>query len=437
MPAADGLVKDKRPACRHAAQGHIVHRALAGGGDAVGQCLGQRTQHHVDDALAGFDVPGGHRSRKVGAQHAVWRRHDGDRLETAVVDRDVFLCQQSHTVPRRRADDRLDCIQVARHLWCAPCKVNRHPGSVHRDRAADRDPEFALPVSFERVLIHVRPCRDACDRRFDHAPRIVHQRLCVGLHPRPSVHRCERQQPLLPHTLRRQLSLQVSPPFIRRAAVGRDQGQQSLCPLPACHQLDRRDHDPLLVQLGAQRQRAGCHATDIGVVGAAGDVKAHLPADKDRRHHRHVGQVSPAVVRVVEDDDVARRKGAYSFDGRGDRGGHAAQVDRNVRGLGDHARLGVKYGAAEIQPLLDVGTEAGALQGHAHLFCDGGKETLEYRQADRIDRRGRFHIVCLPFHVSVSSGPKAEGAASCITITPRPGLLPARSANAVLTASSG
>jgi len=64
--AADGfVVREGGPVRARAAEGEVVHRALAGGGHAVGQCLRERPEHRVDDALGGFHVA---------ARHCVGRR---------------------------------------------------------------------------------------------------------------------------------------------------------------------------------------------------------------------------------------------------------------------------------------------------------------------------------------------------------------------------
>jgi hypothetical protein len=160
----------------------------------------------------------------------------------------------------------------------------------------------------------------------------------------------QRQQARFPDALCGQLRFQVAQALVRRAAVGRDHGEQGLVALPGVDQLDRRKDDALLVQLGAQGQRARRHATHVGVVRAAGDEKADLVAQENRRDHRHVGEVRPAVVGIVEQDHVARPERPECLDRRGDRGGHAPQVHGDVRGLGHHARLPVKHGAREIQP---------------------------------------------------------------------------------------
>ncbi len=179
------------------------------------------------------------------------------------------------------------------------------------------------------------------------------------------------------HAMRGQLRLKVADAFLGVATVGGDQGQQGLVEPAAVHQLDRRDDDAFLVDLGAERQRAGRHAADVGVVGAAGDEILQAAAGEDRRDHGDVRQMRTAGPGVVEHDDVALMNLLEGAHGRLDRGRHATQMHGNVGRLGHHARLVVKDGATEVQTFLDIGAETGAAQRLAHLVGDGGKEAAK------------------------------------------------------------
>ena len=63
---------------------------------------------------------------------------------------------------------------------------------------------------------------------------------------------------------------QIAAAFIGRAHIAQDQLQHGFKKLAGLIELDRRDDDALLVQLGGEGQGAGGHAADIGMVGAAG-----------------------------------------------------------------------------------------------------------------------------------------------------------------------
>ena len=63
--------------------------------------------------------------------------------------------------------------------------------------------------------------------------------------------------------------------------------------------------------------------------------------------------------------------------------------------------FGVEDGAAEIEALADIGAEAGAPQGGAHFFGDGGKEILEDFQAYRVHRHFGSAFRHTPLSVTV------------------------------------
>ena len=111
-----------------------------------------------------------------------------------------------------------------------------------------------------------------------------------------------------------------------------------------------------------------------------------LFARVDRCHHRNVGQVCAAEVRVVEDNDVAWPQCVgENLQRRAHRGGHCPQVHWHVRRLGHHISLWVEHGAREVAPLLDVGRVGRALQRHTHFLGHRLKHILEDFQADRIN----------------------------------------------------
>jgi hypothetical protein len=84
---------------------------------------------------------------------------------------------------------------------------------------------------------------------------------------------------------------------------------------------------------------------------------------------------------MVGDRDVSRpeRQG-------GRREAHAkpqgAEVHGDVRRVDHQLAMGVEKGAGEIQALLDVGGNGGALEALAHLVGDGGEAMSEQLQLD-------------------------------------------------------
>ena len=150
------------------------------------------------------------------------------------------------------------------------------------------------------------------------------------------------------------------------------------------HQLEVVEEDALLLHGAAVRWRGAWRApADIGVVAAACDEEENLLPRlvEDRRDDRHVRQVGAAVVGRVHHVDVARlERAAVRREHRANRLAHGAQVDRDVRRVGDQVALGIEHGAGEIQPLLDVHRVGGVLERDPHLLGDRHEEVVEHLQ---------------------------------------------------------
>ena len=153
------------------------------------------------------------------------------------------------------------------------------------------------------------------------------------------------------------------------------------------------DQHPLLLDPGAGAGHgSGRDPADLGVMPPRGHVEPDLvPAGglgrrggEDRCDDCDVRDVGAAMVRIVEDVDVAAADVRVALDHHLDRLAHGAEVDRHVRGVGDQAALGVEDRAGEVQPLLDVDRVRGGLQAHAHLLGDRHEQVVEDLQQHRI-----------------------------------------------------
>src|SRR5579872_275514 len=82
------------------------------------------------------------------------------------------------------------------------------------------------------------------------------------------------------------------------------------------------------------------------------------------------------MIGVVEHRQIARME-ADAPEGGLDGQRHRAQMDRDVRRLGDHAPTPVEDGAGVVAALLDVDGIGGASQDDSHLLGDSGEEVLE------------------------------------------------------------
>mmetsp|Transcript_2355 Transcript_2355/g.8378 ORF Transcript_2355/g.8378 Transcript_2355/m.8378 type:complete len:515 (+) Transcript_2355:1483-3027(+) len=90
---------------------------------------------------------------------------------------------------------------------------------------------------------------------------------------------------------------------------------------------------------------------------------------------------------------------------------HCAQVDREVRGVRNETSVGTEQSATEVESLLDVGGDGGALEGLAHLLCNAHEAVLEDGEADAVPlgasppRGAAAHL-----QLEVARGAYADGA---------------------------
>ena len=112
--------------------------------------------------------------------------------------------------------------------------------------------------------------------------------------------------------------------------------------------------------------------------------KLELAAEEDGGDAGDVGQVGPAPVGIVEDDEIALLEGhgpERGLDGQG----HGPEVDRDMRALGQRFAVPVEEGAGEILALLDVGGEGRPAEDGAHFLGDGDEDVLEELELDGVD----------------------------------------------------
>ena len=93
-------------------------------------------------------------------------------------------------------------------------------------------------------------------------------------------------------------------------------------------------------------------------------------ATKHRRDDGDIGQMRASGERIVENDDIALPPGSHGAARRRNAGCQRAQMNRNVRGLGDQFAVAIENRARKIEPFFDVGRKPGALERLAHLFGD-------------------------------------------------------------------
>ena len=126
------------PSARETADGHVVHGALAGRGNALRQGLGQRAQHDIGDALRCLDVAAGHGRGRLRIDDTVLRRDHGHRRKAAVVHGRVVVDQAAHRVIAGRLGDGDDCVERSVHDRGRAIEVEGDPVALDDGGDADR-----------------------------------------------------------------------------------------------------------------------------------------------------------------------------------------------------------------------------------------------------------------------------------------------------------
>jgi hypothetical protein len=116
---------------------------------------------------------------------------------------------------------------------------------------------------------------------------------------------------------------------------------------------------------------------------ADGGEAADLAPDLDCLDERQVGKVRPALVWVVEKEDVT---GIRTLPDDGTHCvGHRAEVHGDVRGLRDHPSVGVEQRGRGVPSLTDVGRQRATNQYRAHLLRDHRDRVRHHGQLERVE----------------------------------------------------
>ena len=200
-----------------------------------------------------------------------------------------------------------------------------------------------------------------------------------------------------PDRARGDLRVQISHEALRDPYVEVQQIEQGLIGLACIVELQRRDADPFLVDLGrVGRHRPGRHAPDILMMG-------HRRAERDRPalvEHRHdqrdVRQVCPTVVGIVHHVDVAlAHLGRRELD---EHLLHHRDQGREMDGDGGGLRDGLPFDREEarggIEAFLDDRRERAPEQRRLHLVGDAEELVADHLHRDGVELRGvgRRHV---------------------------------------------
>ena len=238
---------------------------------------------------------------------------------------------------------------------------------------------------------------DSVRHRLDGVPReplrLVEERIGAGPEPLPAVALEEREVAALAREARGDLGAHVTQDLPRHPHVLVDEVEHRLGRLAPIVEADRRDAQPLLEDLGRVAAISARRlAADVQLVADARRPADQLGADVDRLQDVEVGQVRPALERVVQDERVAgpdlpRELRLHG----GHRVGHGPEVERQRQPLGDEPALGVAEGARHVHRVLEIVRVGGAHERDGHLVDDRVQRVLDQLERDGI-RGHRFEV---------------------------------------------
>ena len=191
---------------------------------------------------------------------------------------------------------------------------------------------------------------------------------------------------------RRGLRLDVADALVGDADVRQDDRQDLVVDRAALVELDRRQPQTFLLDLGrVGREAARHHAAGVGPVAGVGEPAPRLAGAEERLHELHVHQVRAAEVRVVDDEDVARLErdlqALHALDHRLHRELHRADEHRQAElALRDQlAGRQVVDAVGAVERLGDHRAERAAHEGEVHLVADLLQAVLKHAERDRVD----------------------------------------------------
>ena len=227
---------------------------------------------------------------------------------------------------------------------------------------------------------------------------------------------------LLADAERAELRADVADPLLGDTDVVQHDVDDVLANLAAPDELDRRQAQPLLHDLGRGRGKAARHhAAGIRPMAGIRQVAPEAVAVIERPHHLDVHQVGAAEIGVVDQDDVTRIEVAAPLDHRLGGELHHPDKDRQTElALGDDfAGRAIVDAVGAVESFGDDRRERGFLVDQVHLAGHLAQAVLDHRQRHRIERHvSPTEITRLPkpSTMAVAPGSMTTVVSGCSTI---------------------
>ena len=182
---------------------------------------------------------------------------------------------------------------------------------------------------------------------------------------------------------------QIAAKIARIADVESQQVEQIVAQLAGFVELDRRNAQSLLPDLGGGRIIAAMGgAADVALMRAHDGPEQPPVAIEDRHERGQIRQMTAAVIGIVEQNDVAGPDIPEPLLDRERRPWQRADMNRNVIGLRDQAAARVANREREIAAGVEDLRIGGAKHRFAHFLDDRTETVLNDRARDRIDLDG-------------------------------------------------
>ena len=292
----------------------------------------------------------------------------------------------AHAERGHREGEGVGVVDRPRHLRRAAGEVRGQAVARDRQRHVQLHRRAAHPVGVHVVRERVSAVRPARDLGAHEPLGVVDQVGRAGAEGVGSVAAHQLVHGALAGVAGRHLRAQVTEGHLRDAHVDPDHRQQRLVRLAAAVQLQPRDAQPVLEDLGVVARRAARQPpAQVEVVGGGHGVGDARSLPVDGLDDEDVGDVHPALEGVVEDEHVAGlHVVAVPGEQRLHRERHRAQVQGDGHSLRDHPAFAVAERRGVVQAVAHDRRVGGAVERDRHLVGGGGQRVLHDLARDRV-----------------------------------------------------
>ncbi len=241
-------------AARVASLDRDAEAAAPAGHRALGAGRRQRLDDRLEDLLGA--VVGRQRDRRagIGPDHGAGFGDDLERAEGAVVFRRVRVDQVGQRDDDRRIHVGVGRIDKARDLRMRVAEVDLQVAARFRDRRADMDVLVAAPVVVEHRLAEIDPVPPLRDDRAGLPLGAVEHGFDRGVRRLPAEFVRQRQKAPLADMRRADHRREVAAEIARVADIGRDHLHHVAPDLAAVVELQGRDAEAFLPDVGRRRR---------------------------------------------------------------------------------------------------------------------------------------------------------------------------------------